>query len=114
MADEYVGMIGFVAFDVRNRNLPNGAAVRDIAIRKLDDPDKLVNVTLWPEHETLEVKKGDLVAVYGKHNTRKYQTQSGENRTGHSINAYNLAILGGHQRAPRETEQKGTEEEGIF
>ena len=70
MASEYIGISGFIQFDPRERKVGE-RTVRDIVIRQTGSAGMNVSVTLWPDFKDVAVKKGDFVAVEGKHSTNK-------------------------------------------
>ncbi len=61
---EYATAIGFVQFDVDERDV-SGQTVRDVTIRTPGADGKLVRVTVWPEFSDTAIEKGDFVAVDG-------------------------------------------------
>ncbi len=88
MSDDaiYGSAAGFIQFDVEEREA-NGATVRDVTIRSLATGD-LLRITVWPEHEDVELEKGDFIAVDGKVTIREV-----EDKTYVNMSAYGLVRM---------------------
>lgn len=101
MADDaiYGSAAGFIQFDVEEREA-NGATVRDITIRSIATGD-LLRITVWPEHEDVELEKGDFVAVDGKVTIREV-----DDKTYVNMSAFGLVVLSPAPRAESEVVTK--------
>lgn len=82
--DEYITVAGIIQFDPRARKA-NGKDVRDIAVRAIGN-NKMVNITVWQEHDNIPLNKGDFVVVDGK-----FTTSPGQNKAGEQQIYYNLS-----------------------
>lgn len=66
IADQYKPILGFVQFDVNERDA-GSQKVRDFVIQPGGSGDvPALRVTLWPEYGHVDVEKGDLVVVEGQ------------------------------------------------
>ena len=97
---EYVGVAGFVQFDVNEREA-NDQTVRDVVVKSVGAP-KNVRVTLWPEFGHVPVEKGDFVAAEGKFTRSSYQGQDGSEKESLQISA-KLLNVNGQRQEPKET-----------
>jgi single-stranded DNA-binding protein len=114
---EYATANGFVQFDPVEREA-NGQNIIDFTIKTPGTDGILIRVTAWPELQTptvLGVEKGDFLAVDGKLTIGEY-TKDGESRKSVQINANQIAVLKGEQKAERETVNEPTEpaSEALF
>lgn len=98
---EYATAIGFVQFEVTERELPSGQTVRDATIRTPGSDGRLVRITLWPEFDETEVNEGDLIAVDGK-----FEERNVDGKTYLNLNPNKLAVVEAAPRAEREVERK--------
>lgn len=107
MADDaiYGSAAGFIQFDVEEREA-NGATVRDATIRSLATGD-LLRITIWPEHEGVELEKGDFIAVDGKVTIREV-----EDKTYVNMSAFNLVRFAPEARAESEVVTKKSSGKG--
>lgn len=64
--DEYINVVGVVAWDSEERELKSGDTIRTFTIETIPFDTKL-KVTLWPELAHANVSKGDFVAIRGKY-----------------------------------------------
>jgi len=101
MADDslYGSAAGFIQFDVEEREA-NGATVRDVTIRSIATGD-LLRVTVWPEHEDVELEKGDFIAVDGKVTIREV-----DDKTYVNMSAYGLVRFAPEARSESEVVTK--------
>lgn len=68
MAAEYIGISGFIQFDVKDREVGD-RKVRDIVVRQTGSAGMNVSVTLWPDFAHVALEKGQFVAVEGKYSS---------------------------------------------
>jgi hypothetical protein len=106
---DYATAVGFVQFEVTERDLPSGQTVRDATIRTPGSDGRLVRITLWPEFDETEVNEGDFIAVDGKFEERQV-----EGKTYLNLNPNKLAVLAAAPRAEREVERKSTKSKKNF
>ena len=90
--DEYITVAGIIQFDPRTRKA-NGKDVRDIAVRAIGN-NKIVNITVWPEHDYLPLNKGDFIVADGKFTTSPGQNKAGEQQTYYNLSAKVIHRLG--------------------
>lgn len=92
---QYRTFIGVVQFDVVGREAA-GKDVRNVTIRAvgMKEQAQLVSITLWPEHEHVKVKKGDVVIVDGKFQVNKGKDGEGNPKTYFNVSANSIAVLG--------------------
>lgn len=98
---EYASAAGFIQFDPKSRDV-NGKAIRDVTIRALGS-NKIVRVTVWPDHAATPLAKGDFIAVDGKFSTNKGQNAAGEEITYYNLSASTLLRFESAGKAARET-----------
>lgn len=111
MAD-YASAFGFVQFDPVSREA-NGQTVIDYTIKTPGTDGQLVRVTVWPELQGAEIKKGDFLAADGKLTISSYE-KDGERRQSIQISAKQLAVLSGRQQADREVVNSQNTEKDLF
>ena|SRR5688500_11607435 len=103
---EYATVIGFIQFDIDTDDV-NGQEVRRVTVRSPGSEGKLIRITVWPEHEDVELEKGDFIAVDGEFTTRTGQNKDGDKVTYFNVSAKRIAVLGtGEAGAEREVVQK--------
>ena len=90
--DEYITVAGLIQFDPRNREAA-GKPVRDIAIKAIGN-NKIVNITVWPDHDNIILNKGDFVIADGKFTQRPGQNKQGEQQTYYNLSASTLIRIG--------------------
>lgn len=105
MADtdkQYITAVGFIQFDPQTRDA-NGKEVTHVVIKLPGGDQTQVRVTVWPEVQVGELKKGDFIAVDGVFTTNSYDATDGSKKTSNNISAFNIAVLGSAAlRAERE------------
>lgn len=102
MADvQYVTAEGFIQFDPQERDA-NGQTVVDATIKTPGTEGILVRVTIWPELQSVELKRGDWIAVDGKLQIGSFTDKAGAARQSVQISATALAVVPGVPRAERE------------
>lgn len=94
----YVTAVGFIQFDPVEREA-NGKNVTDLVIKLPGGDQTLVRITVWPEIQVDNLKKGDFIAVDGQFSSNTYQASDGSTKTSLQISAQSLAVLG--SAAPR-------------
>jgi single-stranded DNA-binding protein len=94
-AVQYRSFIGMVQFDPVAREAA-GKDVRNVTIREvgMKDQAQLISITLWPNHEAVAVKKGDLVFVDGKFEVNKGKDGEGNPKTYFNVSANAFKNLG--------------------
>lgn len=75
----------------------SGQTVRDVTI-KAAGSQKLVKVTLWPEHAGVSVDENTVLFVDGKYT----RSQGQDGREYHNLSASKVAVLAVAQKAERE------------
>jgi hypothetical protein len=82
---EYITVAGIVQFDPRTRQAA-GKEVRDVAVRSIAN-HKMINITVWPEMDSVQISKGDFVVADGKYTQSTGQNKAGEQQTYHNLSA---------------------------
>lgn len=101
MSDKvYASASGFVQFDVKERDA-NNQTVRDVTIKSTGS-QQLISVTVWPEFDGVEIKKGDFVAVDGLYKVNSGQSKDGGTKDYHNISAGSLVVIPGAVKAESE------------
>lgn len=113
MADKYVGATGFVQFDPKEREA-NGQTVIDYTIKTPGPEGSLIRITVWPELQGTEIKKGDFIAADGKLNISSFTGDDGASRQSVQISATALAVLPGVAKADREVVNSGSGKKNLF
>ncbi len=104
---DYAVAAGIVQFDV-NEKEANGQNIREVTIKTFTS-QKLIKVTLWPEFDGVDVKKGDTLFVDGKYNVSLGQGKDGSQREYVSISATQVAVVPGAVKAERNIVQRGAQ-----
>jgi hypothetical protein len=97
---EYAVAAGIIQFDPIEREAA-GQDIRDITIKAIGS-QKLIKVTLWPEFEGTDVKKGDFVVADGKFTTSLGQAKDGSQREYLNLSASQLVVVPAAEKAARE------------
>lgn len=105
--DEYITVAGLIQFDPRNREAA-GKPVRDIAIKAIGN-NKMVNITVWPDHDSIPLNKGDFIVADGKFTQRPGQNKQGEQQTYYNLSASTLIRIGS-DNSPSAPAPKATQE----
>jgi len=111
MAD-YASAVGFVQFDPTVREA-NGQTVVDYTLKTPGTDGRLIRVTVWPELQGDEIKRGDFLAVDGKMTISSYEKE-GERRQSIQISAKQLAYLPGRSQADREVVNSQDTSKDLF
>jgi hypothetical protein len=74
----------------------------------------LVRITVWPELQLTEIKKGDFVAADGKLTIGSYEGQDGTARQSVQISATQLAVVPGLKAKEREVVNQGSDQGSLF
>lgn len=92
-----------MAFEPRDAEAA-GKQVRNITVQQAGFGPYAVRVgaTLWPSHEHVAVKQGDVVTLEGAYTTRKQTGQDGEERTFHNISVTKIKVHGAVDEGRRE------------
>ena len=110
---EYITVAGIVQFDPRNRQAA-GKDVRDVAIRSIAN-NKMINITVWPEMQSISISKGDFIVADGKYSQSMGQNKNGEQQTYHNLSATTFHnITGGSSAAPKEAVSQDTSDDFPF
>ena len=94
---KFACVAGFVLFEPDAVDVGE-QSVRRAKVRALGS-QKLVRVTLWPEHAQVPLDRGDFIAVEGKWTATEAKGSDGVERTYYDISAANLVRL---QAAPKQ------------
>ena len=97
---DYASAFGFVQFEPQEREA-NGQKVVDYTIKTPGMDGQLVRITVWPELQGDDIKRGDFLGVDGKLTINSYE-KDGEARTSIQISAKQLVTLPGREQAERE------------
>lgn len=110
MSDTFYRTVnGFVYAGPYERDA-NGKKVRDIYVSypvmgKEDEvvPDQPVRVTVWPDHEDVDIAIGDYIIANGSYEIYPAQNKDGEYENKHSLSASKFANMGNGlgNKAPR-------------
>lgn len=90
---DYITVAGLVQFDPRTRQAGD-KTVRDVVIRAIGS-NKNFSITLWPNHESVDVNRGDFLVVDGKHTQSVRQNKEGEQVTYNNMSATRLFRFAG-------------------
>jgi hypothetical protein len=91
--DEYLTVAGIIQFEPRTRQAKD-KTVRDIAVKAIGN-NKLVNITVWPEKDNINLAKGDFIVADGLFKTSTGQNKNGEQQTYYNLSANTLINFGG-------------------
>lgn len=113
---EYITVAGIVQFDPRTRQAA-GKDVRDVAIRSIAN-NKMINITVWPEMDSISINKGDFIVADGKYSQSMGQNKNGEQQTYHNLSAttfHNITGTGnGASVAAKEAASSATTDDFPF
>jgi hypothetical protein len=102
----YRGAIGFIQKFGDKPAIEAGDAagkpIRRFTIRSVGGDGVLISVTVWPEHGSVAIGEGDLVAVEGKLTTNVSQKADGTSVTYVNLSASSLAVITQAPKAQRE------------
>lgn len=113
MAAEYIGVSGFVQFDVKEREVGE-RTVRDVVVRQTGSTGTNINATLWPDFKDVEVEKGDFVAMEGKYSKTTKDTENGP-RTYHNLSVQRIRVEQDVVEAPKpDTVNAASDEDEPF
>lgn len=97
MASEktYRTVVGIVQFDPRDGEAA-GKTVRNIVVNQAGFGPQAVRVsaTLWPDHDHVKVRRGDVVVIEGSYTQAKKTKDDGEQATYHNLSVNRIAVLG--------------------
>ena len=100
MADTYAVVGGFVQFEPKVREA-NGKTVRDVLVKALGT-QKMVRITIWPEHDGTEIGEGSLLIAEGKFSQSMGQAQDGSPREYLNLSASKLVVLPAAAKSERQ------------
>lgn len=89
---DYAAFAGFVQFKPSERTV-NNQKVRSVVISAIGS-NKRIDVTIWPDFDSVPLAQGDFIAVQGKYSERASQKPSGEQITYRNLSANKLIHLG--------------------
>jgi len=95
---DYITVAGIIQFDPRERSAA-GKDVRDVAVRAIGN-NKMVNITVWPENDSIPLQKGDFIVADGKFTSTPGQNKEGEAVTYNNLSATVIHNLTGSVAAP--------------
>lgn len=96
----YATVAGFVQFDPQERDV-NGKTVRDVTVKAIGS-QKLVRITVWPEHSETEIDKGHFLVADGVFSTSTGQGKDGGSREYLNLSAGTLLSLPSAPKKERE------------
>ena len=104
-----VSLVGRLTSDIELKSTPNGVSVCSfsLAVNRWDSKTKSevtdwFNIDVWDKQAEFAgeyIKKGRLVAVYGRIQSNKWKDASGEERERYLIVANNVRLLGSKRDA---------------
>lgn len=105
----YAVAAGIVQFDVEEKDITvdgEDVTITELTIKTFTQ-QKLVRITLFPEFEGVEVKKGDTVFVDGKVRVSLGQeAEDGSQKEYIGITATQISVVPGFEKAPRDDAPK--------
>lgn len=93
--DDFRTVTGVIQFPPREGKA-NGKDVRNITVKQSGFGPTAVNVsaTVWPSHEKVDLKVGQVVVLEGPYTQNKGTDKDGNERVYHNLSVTRLAVLG--------------------
>jgi len=110
---QYVSAEGFIQFPPQERDA-NGQKVVDVTLKTPGTDGILIRVTVWPELQSVELEKGDWIAVDGKLNIGSFVGKDKVARQSVQISASSLAVVKGVPRADRAVVNVDSDQKPLF